>query len=336
MGGITLKYFLRRLAIFFLTIWIAATVIWIIPRAAPGDPISAMVNRMVRSAGYVENSDIIIEGWKERFGLNDPLPVQYLRYMSNLIRLDFGYSLAYFPTTVSEIIGMALPWTLGLLLIAVTITFVLGNFLGALMVWRGTPRLIRYLIPVGMLFTSVPSILAAIFLLYIFAFLLNWFPMNGAYDIGLKPGLNAKFIVSVIQHGTLPALSIVLVSFGYWALGMRGMMITVEGEDYMQLARAKGLHPFYVLYRYMVRNAILPQITAFAITLGTLVSGQILVEYIFAYQGMGTIIYNAITTQDFPVIQGTSFILIVMTALAVFIIDLIYPLIDPRISYERS
>jgi peptide/nickel transport system permease protein len=117
---------------------------------------------------------------------------------------------------------------------------------------------------------------------------------------------------------------------------MRGMMITVEGEDYMQLARAKGLNPFYVLYRYMVRNAILPQVTAFAITLGTLVSGQILVEYIFSYQGMGTVIYTAITNQDFPVIQGTSFILILMTALAVLVIDMIYPLIDPRISYERS
>jgi peptide/nickel transport system permease protein len=336
MRKITLGYFLRRLAIFFLTIWIAATVIWLIPRLAPGDPVTAMVSRMMRSAGYVENSDKIIEGWKERFGLNDPLPVQYLRYMSNIIHLDFGYSLAYFPTTVSDIIGLALPWTVGLLLVAVTITFFLGNFLGAIMVWRGTPRLIKYIIPMGMVFTSIPSILAAIFLLYIFAFLLNWFPMIGAYELGLKPGLNAKFIGSVIHYGTLPALSIVLVNFGYWALGMRGMMITVEGEDYMLLARAKGLAPFYVLYRYMVRNAILPQITAFAITLGTLVSGQILVEYVFAYQGMGTIIYNAITTQDFPVIQGTSFILIMMTSLAVFIIDLIYPLIDPRISYERG
>ncbi|HEX2623363.1 MAG TPA: ABC transporter permease [Phototrophicaceae bacterium] len=336
MSGITLRYFLRRLGIFFLTIWIAATLIWIIPRAAPGDPVTAMVSRMIRSAGYVENSEKIIEGWKERFGLNDPLPVQYIRYMGNIIHLDFGYSLAYFPTNVSEIIGMALPWTLGLLLLAVTITFFLGNFLGAIMVWTQTPRLIKYLIPVSMIFTSIPSILAAIFLLYIFAFLLNWFPMIGAYEMGLKPGLNLAFIGSVIKHGTLPALSIILVSFGYWTLGMRGMMITVEGEDYMQLARAKGLRPLYVLYRYMVRNAILPQVTAFAITLGTLVSGQILVEYIFSYQGMGTVIFNAITTQDFPVIQGTSFVLIVMTATAVFIIDLLYPLIDPRISYERN
>jgi len=333
MRGITLGYFLRRLGIFFLTIWIAATIIWIIPRIMPGDPVSAMVNRMVRNAGYVENSDKIIAGWKERFGLNDPLPVQYVRYLGNIIHLDFGYSLAYFPTPVNDIIGLALPWTLGLLLIATFITFLLGNFLGAIMVWRGTPRLIKLIIPVGMIFTSLPSILAAIFLIYIFAFLLNWFPISQPYDLGMQPALTWEFIGSVIYHGTLPALSIVLVSFGYWTLGMRGMMITVEGEDYMHLARAKGLRPFYTLYRYMVRNAILPQITAFAITLGTLVSGQILVEYIFSYQGMGSIIYNAILTQDFPVIQGTSFLLIVMTSLAVFFIDMIYPLIDPRISY---
>lgn len=333
MGGITLSYFLRRLAVFFLTIWISATLIWLIPRLAPGDPVTAMVNRMIRSSGYVENSDKIIEGWKERFGLNDPLHVQYARYMGNILRLDFGYSLAYFPTGVNEIIGLALPWTLGLLLIAISITFLLGNFLGAILAWSKTPRFIKLLVPVGMIFTSIPSILAAIFLIYIFAFLLNWFPMRGSYEMGMQPGFNLEFIGSVIQHGTLPALAIVMVSFGYWALGMRGMMITVEGEDYMHLARAKGLNPFYVLYRYMVRNAILPQITAFAITLGTLVSGQVLVEYIFTYQGMGTIIFNAISTQDFPVIQGTSFILILMTALAVLIIDLIYPLIDPRISY---
>ena len=336
MGSITLNYFLRRLFIFFLTIWIAASLIWLIPRVAPGDPVTAMVSRMMRSSGYVENSDKIIEGWKERFGLNDPLPVQYLRYMGNLTRLDFGYSLAYFPTPVSEIVGMALPWTIGLLLIVVTITFLLGNFLGAIMVWRGTPSIVKYIIPAGMIFTSIPSILAAIFLIYVFAFLLNWFPMLGAYEAGMKPGFTPEFIVSVIRHGTLPALSIILVSFGYWTLGMRGMMITVEGEDYIQLARAKGLKSSYMLYRYMVRNAILPQITAFAITLGTLVAGQVLVEYVFTYQGMGTVIFNAITNQDFPVIQGTTFILIVMTSLAVLIIDLIYPLIDPRISYERS
>ena len=334
MAGITLSYIARRFAVFFLTIWISATLIWLIPRLAPGDPIAAMVARMTAQAGYVENSDKIIEGWRERFGLNDPLPMQYVRYLGNLVRMDFGYSLANFPTPVSEIIGRALPWTAGLLLIAITITFFLGNFLGALLAWRRTPRLLKYLIPLGMIFTSIPSILAGIFLIYIFAFTLDWFPMTGSYERGLQPALTAEFVASVIKHGTLPALAIVLVTFGYWALGMRGMMITVEGEDYMHLARAKGLNPFYILYRYMIRNAILPQVTALAITLGTLVSGQVLVEFIFTYRGMGTAIFEAIRNQDYPVIQGTSFMVILMTALAVLIIDLLYPLIDPRISYE--
>src|SRR5215207_808381 len=188
MAGITLSYIARRFAVFFLTIWISATLIWLIPRLAPGDPIAAMVARMTAQAGYVENSDKIIEGWRERFGLNDPLPVQYVRYLGNIIHLDFGYSLAYFPTPVSQIIGQGLPWTLGLLLIAVTITFFLGNFLGALMAWRNTPRLAKLLIPIGMTFTSLPSILAAIFLLYIFAFVLDWFPLTGSYERGMKPG----------------------------------------------------------------------------------------------------------------------------------------------------
>lgn len=336
MGGISRGYLFRRVGVFFLTIWISATLIFLIPRLAPGDPIAAMVARMTEQAGYVENSDVIIEGWRQRFGLNDPPFVQYLRYLSSVVRLDFGYSLASFPTTVSEIIGRALPWTLGLLLNATIITFLVGNFLGALLAWRSTPRLIKLMIPVGMMFTSIPSILAAIFLIYIFAFTLDLFPMIGSYGRGMQPAFTWEFITSVFHHGMLPAMSIVLVSFGYWALGMRGMMITVEGEDYMHLARAKGLRPFYILYRYMVRNAILPQITALAISLGTLVSGQVLVEYIFSYNGMGSAIFSAIRNQDFPVIQGTSFILIVMTALAVLIIDLIYPLIDPRISYERS
>ena len=331
MNRIPRRYLIRRIGIFFLTIWVAATLIWIIPRLAPGDPIAAMVSGMSSAGGFVENSEAIIEGWRQRFGLDDPLGVQYIKYLGNLITFDFGYSIANFPTTVSQIIGQALPWTIGLLLWAMTLTFLIGNFVGAIMVWTRTPRLVKVLIPLGMVFTSIPSILAALLLLFVFSYTLNLFPTGNSYAFGLEPGINAEFIGSVIVHGTLPALAIILVSFGYWALGMRGMMITVQGEDYVHLATAKGLKPFYILYRYMIRNAILPQITAFAITLGTLVSGQILVEYVFQYRGMGKVIYDAILARDFAVIQGASFIIIVMTALAVLIIDLIYPLIDPRI-----
>src|SRR5579864_1559189 len=151
MRGITWGYFLRRLGIFFLTIYIAATIIWLIPHLAPGDPISAMVQRMVSRSGFVQNSGEIIAAWKAKFGLNDPLPVQYLRFLGNVIHLDFGYSMNNFPITVSSLIAEYLPWTMGLLVVAVTITFFFGNFLGAIMVWRRTPRLFKLLIPVGLI-----------------------------------------------------------------------------------------------------------------------------------------------------------------------------------------
>jgi peptide/nickel transport system permease protein len=185
-----------------------------------------------------------------------------------------------------------------------------------------------------MIFTSVPAQLAGLILLYIFAFRLDILPSLGSYGRGIEPGWDWRFINSVLFHGILPSMSIVIVTFGYWTLGMRGMMITVEGEDYMTLAQAKGLNPFYALYRYMIRNAILPQITALALALGTAVGGQIVVEYIFSYRGMGTAIFTAIRNQDYPVIQGSIFVLILTTAVAVFVIDMLYPLIDPRISHE--
>ncbi|MEM8859430.1 MAG: ABC transporter permease [Chloroflexota bacterium] len=151
--------------------------------------------------------------------------------------------------------------------------------------------------------------------------------------IGVEPSWSWSFISSVLHHGFLPALSIVIVTFGFWALGMRGLMIGVQGEDYVKLAEAKGLRPRYILYRYMIRNAILPQITAFALKIGLLIAGQVLVERIFAYNGMGKLLYDAILNQDFPVIQGVSYVIILMTAVSVFLVDLLYPFIDPRIRH---
>ena len=334
MAGLSLNYLLRRLLVFFLTVWVAASLIFIIPRLAPGDPIGAMIARMSQTEGFIENADIIIEAWRKRFGLDDPLHVQYLRFLGNTLRLDLGYSLANFPATVTELVGRALPWTIGLVGIATVIFFTVGNLCGALLAWRKTPKLLKVMIPISMTFTSVPPALFSLLLVYIFGFLIPIFPLVGAYGRGMVPEFTAEFIGSVLYHGFLPAMSIVLVTFGFWALGMRGMMVTIEGEDYMILAQAKGLKPFYVLYRYMIRNAILPQMTALAVSIGTLINGSVLVEIMFTYNGMGSLIYSGIRNQDFGLIQGTSFILIVTSALAVLIIDLLYPLIDPRISLE--
>ena len=334
MGSFSLNYLLRRLLVFALTVWLAATLMFIIPRLAPGDPISAMIARMSQFEGFVENADLIIEAWRKRFGLDDPLHVQYLRYMRNTLLLDLGYSMGNFPATVAELVGRALPWTIGLVGISTFIFFTVGNLCGALLAWYKTPKLLKVMIPISMSFTSVPPALLSLLLVYVFGFLLPIFPQVGAYGRGMVPALTPEFFASVLYHGFLPAMSIVLATFGFWALGMRGMLVTIEGEDYMILAQAKGLKPFYVLYRYMIRNAILPQMTALAVSMGLLINGSVLVEIMFTYNGMGSLIYAGINTLDFGLIQGTAFILIMTSALATLIIDLIYPLIDPRISLE--
>jgi peptide/nickel transport system permease protein len=336
MRGLTLGYVLRRLGMFVLTIWLGATIIFIVPRLAPGDPISAMVSRMTAQAGHVENSGAIIEAWKARFGLNDPLYIQYLRFLGNATRFNLGYSITAFPATVSELVARSLPWTIGLLTLATLISFIAGNTIGALMAWRRTPTLVKNLLPLALTFTSIPFFMLAILLIYVFAFGLHWFPTSGAFARGVVPGLNWGFISSVLYHGTLPALAIVITSMGFWALGMRGMMITTDGEDYLILAQAKGLRPGRIFWRYAVRNAVLPQVTALALSIGTLIGGNILVEYLFAYPGTGYLLYQGILNADYTLIQGIVFFLIVATSTAVLIIDLLYPLLDPRITYQKG
>lgn len=321
---------------FFLTVWLGSTIIFIIPRLAPGDPITAMISRMTAQSGYVENSAAIIEAWKAKFGLNEPLLVQYVKYLGNMLTFDLGYSLSQFPATVMESLARGLPWTFGLLFISTIISFLLGNTIGALLGWRKTPGVVRAVLPVTLTFTSIPPFMMGIGFIYFLAFGLRLFPFSKGYASGMTPGWNLEFIGNVIHHGTLPALAIVVVTMGFWALGMRGMMITTDSEDFLVLAQAKGLSSARVFWRYAVRNAVLPQLTALALSLGGIAGGTILVEYIFAYPGMGYIFYQSITNQDYTMIQGIAFTIILMTSLAVLIIDLLYPLIDPRITYQKK
>jgi peptide/nickel transport system permease protein len=232
-------------------------------------------------------------------------------------------------------IRRSIPWTLGLLSLATIISFILGNAVGALLAWRRTPGLAKALLPLTLTFTSIPPFMLGILLLYVFAFGLDWLPFAGAYERGLRPSLDWGFALSVLKHGTLPALAVVLATMGFWALGMRGMMITTDGEDYMILAQAKGLRSSRVFWLYGMRNALLPQVTALALSLGGIAGGAVIVEYIFTYPGMGYLLYQGIVNTDYTLIQGIVFMLIVGVALAVFIIDLIYPLIDPRITYQQ-
>ncbi|MEO1249928.1 MAG: ABC transporter permease, partial [Pseudomonadota bacterium] len=228
MGRIPRSYLINRLVTLGLTIWIAATLIWIIPRLSPVDPADIMLGRMAAGAGTVENADAILAQLRANFGLDDPFWLQYLKYLKNTILFDFGLSTATFPTEVSSLIVKALPWTLGLMILSLIITFIIGNLLGALMVWDRSPNLVKVAIPTAMVFTSIPPILSGLLLMWIFAAKLRWFPLTGAYGLTVEPGWDWTFVQSVMWHGFLPALSIVIVTFGFWALGMRGLMITVQ------------------------------------------------------------------------------------------------------------
>ncbi len=336
MGGLTRRYVLQRLLMWFLTIWIGVTLTFVIPRISKGDPTSAMVLRMMGLRGYVENADEIIETYKQRFGLNDPWHVQYIRYLGGVVRFDYGFSLAKFPTAAWGIVTPSLPWTLGLLSVASVISFSVGITIGALMGWRKTPNWVQNVLPLTLTFASIPYYMFGILLIFIFAFKLRWLPATGGYSRDVDPGWNIPFITSVLSHAVLPLVSIVLTSMGSWALGMRGLMIGISNEDYFLLAHAKGLSPARIFFRYGIRNAILPALTAFALGLGVLIGGSALVEYIFAYPGTGYFLFRAIQEQDYTVIQTITNLMIVITATGVLIIDLLYPLIDPRITFERS
>jgi peptide/nickel transport system permease protein len=233
-------------------------------------------------------------------------------------------------------VAQALPWTIGLLLVGTLLSFVAGNTIGALMAWERTPGWLRNLLPVSLTFTSIPFFMLGILLIYLFAFWLRILPASGSVGRGLIVGMNWGYISSILQHAILPSAAIVVASMGFWALGMRGMMITTAGEDYMILAQAKGLKPGRIFWLYGVRNSILPQVTALALSLGGIVGGAVLVEYIFAYPGVGYLLYQGIVTSDYTLIQGIVFMLVFTTATMVLVLDLLYPLIDPRITYERG
>jgi peptide/nickel transport system permease protein len=336
MGSLTVGYVVRRLGMFLLTVWLGTTLIFMIPRMAPGDPVAAMVSRLSAQAGTISNSAEMIASWRKRFGLDEPIMIQYARYIYNASTFQLGPSLAHFPANVQDMVARAFPWTLGLLSLATLFSFIAGNVVGALLAWRRTPNLAKALLPVTLTFTSIPPFMLGILLIYLFAFGLKWFPFSGAYGMGTQVQWSWRFIKDVIHHGTLPALAIVVTTMGFWALGMRGMMVTTDGEDYMILAQAKGLRPSRIFWLYGVRNAVLPQVTALALTMSGIAGAAVIVEYIFTYPGMGYLLYQGIVNSDYTLIQGLVYFLIVGVALGVLIIDLLYPLIDPRITYHRK
>ncbi len=319
------RYFLRKLLVYLVTFVAAVTIDWAIPHLMPGNPVLALMARFqIRDPQTAQN---MYHHYMRAFNLDLPLWKQYLYFWVALFHGDLGMSIVQFPSSVSSIIVHAVPYTLGLLLPATLLSWYAGNKVGALAARRKV--LDNTALPVGYALTATPYMWLAILLSWVFAVIWRVFPVGFAYDPTQRQGWNWSFVASVLDHWFLPFLSLFLVSFGGWAIGMRNMIIYELESDYAHYLEALGA-PQRLVRRYAFRNAVLPQVTGLALSLGAILAGALVTEIVFSYPGLGYQIYRAITNADYFVIQGIFLFIIVGVLVANFIVDIVYVLIDPR------
>lgn len=331
----TIKLVVRRILFLFLVIWAASTITFFIPRLSPRNAIRERFAELARMGGFSPGDlEKIIASYSQQFGLDKPLMEQYFTYFGSVLRLDFGYSLQRYPTTVLDLIAQSIPWTLSLLLVTTILSFVIGNLLGAISAWPGSPRWLRTFATPFVLLTGVPPVIMGVLLLFFIGFRLKLLPLGGAYSIGIVPNWSWTFALDMLKHQILPALSLILGSVGGWVLSMRGMGVTIQGEDYVNFAEHKGLSGMRIFRDYYLRNALLPQVTGLALALGTVVTSAIVVESIFGLPGIGTTLNNAIRSNDFPVIYGIVLFITIAIATLMTLMEFVYPLLDPRIRQE--
>ncbi len=328
----SIKIILQRLAFLLIVIWSAATITFFIPRISTRNPIRERFGVLARSGGFSpQDMEAIVQSYNRKFGLDKPLLVQYWDYVSSLARGDLGVSLFKFPKTVSELIMEALPWTIGLLLVTTVLSFIIGNLLGAIAAWPRAPGWMRGVATPFVMMMGVPPVLLGVFLLFFIAFRMKVFPLGGAYSIGIVPSQTVEFYLDVLRHMLLPAVALIFGQVGGWVLSMRGMGITIQGEDYVNFAEHKGLGAYTIFKDYYLRNAMLPQVTGFALALGSVITSGIIIEQLFALPGIGTALIDAIKFNDFLAIYGIVLFITIAVAVLMVMVELLYPLIDPRI-----
>jgi len=309
----TAAYLAKRFATFALIVWLALTANFLLPRLGTPD--------VSRPRGPNAH----------QLGLDRPLWDQYLTYLSDVAHLDLNYSLSSYPSRVADQIGYALPWTIALLGTTSLLAWLIGTLLGASIGWRQMRSIARFVFPPLMVLSAAPYFITAMLLLYVLAFRLRLFPLGGGYDTGAFPDVSVSFGLQLLEHAALPALSIVLASTATWAISMRALVVSLDGEDFMLLGEAKGLKRSTLFVRYMLRNALLPQVTALGIALGQIISGGLLVEAVFRYPGLGGLLLRAILTRDYPLEQGIVLVVVISIAAATLLLDLVYPVLDPRV-----
>lgn len=329
------KFILRRILFLIMVVWAASTITFFIPRLSDRNPVRERFAELARMGGFSPaDLELIIASYSAKFGLDKPLWQQYADYISGIARFDLGVSLNKFPKTVMELIMEALPWTIALLLVTTILSFIIGNFLGAIAAWPRSPQWLRSFATSFVLLMGVPPVVLAVLLLFFIGFKLALLPLGGAYSIGTIPSMSLSFILDAAKHQVLPALSLIFGSVGGWVLSMRGMGVTIQGEDYVNFAEHKGLSGRTIFRDYYLRNALLPQVTGFALALGTVVTSGVVVEGLFALPGLGTVLGAAIRANDFLVIYGIVLFITISIATVMVVVEILYPLLDPRIKLE--
>lgn len=319
---------LRRLGFFVLTLWAAVTLNFVIPRLMPGSPADAAIARLARNGPIDPATQAAIE---TQLGVpTGNLWEQYVTYLGQVARLDFGVSYTFFPQQVGDLVAGALPWTILLVGLVTIVAFLGGTLLGTLAAWKRGTWLDSLPTVSGSFFSAFPYFWTALLLVFFLGYIARWFPTSGGFSGRGSPEFTGEFILDAIWHAILPALTILITSLGGWILGMRNTMITTLGDDYVVFAEANGLKPRTVALRYAARNALLPNLTAFGLSLGTVVGGSLLVETVFNYPGMGYLLYAAVTNQDYPLMQALFLMITVSVLVANFLVDIIYGVLDPR------
>jgi peptide/nickel transport system permease protein len=328
-----LGYIASRLIVYVLVILFGLTTIFFVPRFAPADPVEAMLAKISASGSYMDAAqvDALRQSLTDAFGLHGSLLNQYWRFLRRVVLTgDFGPSLAMYPTSVSSLIARAVPWTFGLLLSSTLIAWVLGNFVGLLAGWRPNRISSRILEGVAIVIYPIPYYILALVLSILFSYIWRIFPLTVAVQ---GEPWSWAFVGSAIWNSILPATSIVIVVFGWWVISVKAQTSVLAEEEFVRYARLKGLGEANILVRYILPNALLPQITFLALQIGLMFNGSIVTEILFGYPGLGRLIYTAVVQGDYNLLMGTISLSIVAVATATLIIDLLYPFIDPRIRH---
>jgi len=322
-----MRFLVRRLGFLLVALWAALTVNFFIPRLMPGNPAEAM---MASFRGHVNPS--AMHALEVAFGVNthESLVNSYFAYLGNTLTGHLGNSLSYSLLPVSSVIMKALPWSLGLVGITTILGFVLGTAIGAVAAWRRGGALDSVLPPVFIVVSAFPYFWIGLLAVWLFALTLGWFPLQFGFTETTTPAFTWGFVGDVLDHAVLPGMTILVTAIGGWILTMRNNMITVVAEDYVKMARAKGLKPRRILWQYAGRNALLPNLTGFAMSLGFVISGAILVEYVFNYPGVGFMLLQAVQNQDYPLMQSLFLLITVAVLVAIFLSDVATAFLDPR------